>query len=252
MRVAGHCSSPLLMKQPPLSSSVCFGLTSFGRWESVQFGLAKHQVFFALLLRGKIVVPKQGAAVNRNMLRDVGADDSLPTLDMENLPEPAPQPVADADTDADQHSTDETMEPREDAAEHALPSGDDVVKPVQGSRSSSSSSSSSSSCLDDIEELAGYLFPVPRNVGGCTLRYEDCEALRYRRFILQCNQHPKCTASRTISEQHTRHLGQYGLVTYLAVWARLGESVRTKSERQWGRAQESYVGVEPVRVASKQ
>ena len=46
------------------------------------------------------------------------------------------------------------------------------------------------------------------------------------------NQLPKCTASRTISEQHTRHLGQYEPVAYLAVWARLGESVRTKSEHQ--------------------
>ena len=49
--------------------------------------------FFVLLLRGKIVAPKQGAAVHKNMLRDVGVDDSLPALDMENLPESAPQPI---------------------------------------------------------------------------------------------------------------------------------------------------------------
>ena len=131
-----------------------------------------------LVLRGKIVAPKQGAAVYRE-------DDRLPALDMENLPEPAPQPMADADKDA----------PREDA----LPLGDDDVQPVQGSRSSSSSSSSSS-CSDDIEEPA--------------------------------NQHPKYTASRMNSEQRTRHLVQYECVAHLAVWARLGDSVRTKSEHQ--------------------
>ena len=88
------------------------GINSIWSGETASF-------FCALLLRGKIVAPKQGAAVYRNMLRDVGADDSLPALDMENLPEPAPQPMADADRDADQHSSDEIMEPREDAAGRA-------------------------------------------------------------------------------------------------------------------------------------
>ena len=78
-----------------LTSSVCFGLASFGRWEWIQFGLAKQQVCFVLLLRGKTVAPKQGA-FDRNMPRDVGADESLPALDMENLPEPALQPMAGA------------------------------------------------------------------------------------------------------------------------------------------------------------
>ena len=54
------------------------------------------------------------------MLRDVGADDSLPALDMENLPVPAHQPITDADRDADQHSSDELMDTGE-AAEDALP-----------------------------------------------------------------------------------------------------------------------------------
>ena len=115
--------------------------------------------FFCALLRSKIVAPKQDTAVYRNMPREVGADDSLPALDVENLPAPAPQPMADADRDADQHSSDEIMEPRKDAAEHALPLGDDVVQPVQGSCSSSSSSSSSSTCWDNIEEPAGCAFP---------------------------------------------------------------------------------------------
>ena len=65
--------------------------------------------FFALLLRGKIVAPQQGAAVYSTMLRDVSADDSLPVLDMENLPEPAPKPMTDADRDTDQHSSNEIM-----------------------------------------------------------------------------------------------------------------------------------------------
>ena len=169
------------------------------------------------------------------MLRDVGADDSQPALDMENLPEPARQPMADADTDADQRSSDEIMEPREDA-EDALPLGDDDVQPVQGSRSSSSPSSSSS-CSDNIEEPEGCPFPVRRNIGGCKLQYEDREALReYRRFILQCNQRPKCTASRKISEQHTPHLGQYELVAYLALWARLGQSVRAPNRSTKGQS----------------
>ena len=73
--------------------------------------------------------------------------------------------------------------------------------------------------------------PLPRNVGRCKFRNEGLEALHgYRRFILQCRQHPKCTASRTVGEQRSRHLGQYELVASLAVWARLGESVRSKSE----------------------
>ena len=54
---------------------------------------------------------------------------------------------------------------------------------------------------------------------------------RYRRLILHCNRRPKCTVSRTISEQHTRQQGQYELVAYFAVWARLGEYVRTRSEQ---------------------
>ena len=107
---------------------------------------------------------------------------------------------------------------------------------------------------------------VPRNIGGWKFRYEDREALSvYQRFILQCNQHPKCTASRTISEQCMRHLGavracglpcyvgssgQYEPVAHLALWARQGESVSTKLEHQ-SRAQESYLSVEPVRVAPK-
>ena len=42
------------------------------------------------------------------------------------------------------------------------------------------------------------------------MRFEDREALRgYRRFILQCKKHPKCTASRPTSVQHSRHLEQY-------------------------------------------
>ena len=86
---------------------------------------------------------------------------------MENLPEPALQPLTDAERDADQHSSDEIMEPREDADEHALPFGDDVNQPVRGSRSSSSSSSSSPTCSDGVEELAGCPFSVPRNIGGC-------------------------------------------------------------------------------------
>ena len=53
----------------------------------------------------------------RNMLCDVVSDDRLPTLDMENLP--APQPMADANRDADQHSSDEIMEPRKDAVPRA-------------------------------------------------------------------------------------------------------------------------------------
>ena len=97
------------MEQPPLFNLV---------W--------RNNRFFAHL-RGKIVALKQVAAVYRNMLRDVGADDSLPALDMENLAEPAPQPMADAYRDTDQHSSDEIMEPKEDA-EDALPLGDDVVQ----------------------------------------------------------------------------------------------------------------------------
>ena len=113
-----------------------------------------------------------------------------------------------------------------------LPLGDHVVQPVQGSRSSNSSSSSTRS--DNNGELAGCPFPD-----------DDREALRgYPRFILQCSQHPKCTASRTISEQHSRHLEQYEL----AVCARLGVSAHFKSEHK-GRAQESNLGVEPARVA---
>ena len=93
---------------------------------------------------------------------------------------------------------------------------------------------------------------MPRNVGRCKFRYEDLEALRgYRRFILQCRQHPKCTASRTISEQRSRHLGQYEPVASLAVWALL-ESLCAPNRRPKGQSsRESYLGVGPARVASK-
>ena len=93
--MAGRWNSPLRNgAATALASSVCFA------------------IFFALLSRGKIVAPKQGAAVYRNMLRDVGADDSLPAVDVENLPEPASQPMADADRDANQRSSDEIVERR--------------------------------------------------------------------------------------------------------------------------------------------
>ena len=82
MPVAGHA----------LTSSVCFGLSSFGRWESIQFGLAKQEVF----LRFCCCEARSSCTV--------------------------PQPMADADKDADQHS-DEIMEPGEDAVD-ALPLGD--------------------------------------------------------------------------------------------------------------------------------
>ena len=148
------------------------------------------------------------------------------------------QPMADADRDADQHSFDEIMEPKEDAGEHAL---------LQSSHSSSSSSSSSS-CSDFFEELAGCPFPCRGISEDASCDIKGREALRrYRRFILQCNQHPKCTAGRTISEQHTRHLGQYEPVAYLAAWALLGlcapnRSTKGPSSRERSRCRVSASG----------
>ena len=103
-----------------------------------------------------------------------------------------------------------------------------------------------------LRNLLAVRSPCLRNIGGCKLRYEDREALRvYRRFILPCNQHPKCSASRSASSIRNT-FGQHEPVAYLAAWAHLEESVRTKSEHQRVRAQESCLGVEPARVASKQ
>ena len=164
--------------------------------------------------------------MHRNMLRDIGADYSLPALDMENFP--APQPIA----DADHHSSDEIMEPREDVAEHVLPLDDDVVQPVQGSRSSTSSSSSSSTCSDNLEEFAGCPFSVPRNIGGCKWRYDDREAL-------WCIGVTFYTA-RTISEQYPRDL-------VLPCCARsFGRVCAHQTRAPNGRAQESYLGLEPA------
>ena len=56
------------------------------------------------------------------MLLDVGADNSLPALEMENFPVPALQPVADADRDADQRSPDEIMETRRTRCHQAMTS----------------------------------------------------------------------------------------------------------------------------------
>ena len=48
--------------------------------------------FFALSLRGKIVAPKQGTAVYRNMQRDVGADDGLPASTWRTCQNQRPSP----------------------------------------------------------------------------------------------------------------------------------------------------------------
>ena len=118
MPAAGRGSSPLRNgAAATLTSNVCFGLTSFGKWELIQSGWAKQQVFFV-----------------RSCCCEARS-----SCQSSSQPCTVPQPMADADKDADQQSFDEIMEFGEDA-EDALPLGDDDVQPVQGSRSSSSSS----------------------------------------------------------------------------------------------------------------
>ena len=92
MPVAARWSSPLREMEQLPPSSVFFGLTSFGRWESIQCGLAKLQVFLRSCCESRLSRQSREGAENRNMLRDVGADDRLPALEIDNLPEPAPQP----------------------------------------------------------------------------------------------------------------------------------------------------------------
>ena len=151
--------------------------------------------------------------------------------------------MAGAYRDADPHSSDEIMEHREDATEHALPVGDDVVQAVQSSRSSSNLSS----CSANIEE------PCWLSLSSCRGISEDasCDTKTVRRCgcigVLVC----KCTASSTISEQHSRHMGHHGLVAYLAIWARLGESVRTRSEHQGAELKRTISVSRQARVASK-
>ena len=192
--------------------------------------------------RGTVVFSPRGVRLS---LSRTGSRDRAPVAPMTLCPC--------AERDADQHSSDEIMELGEDAGGHALPSSDDVVQPVQGSRSSNSSSSSSSPCSDNVEELAGCPFSVLRNIGGCMLRYEERQALRgNRRFILQCNQHPKLPGQQKDQRASYATPGAVRVCGLLCCVGSFGRVCVHQIAAQRSRAQESHLGVEPARVASKQ
>ena len=219
-------------------------------WEKGVISLSSEQPvgFWLLLLRGQIVAPKLGAAAYRKMLLD-GEDeqrqDGLPPLegleDAEVLPQ-LQDGTAVGSSDGD--SSDEVMEA---VGGHDDERSDTSDAPASASTTSSSSSSSSSSASAssnssasssasksrevEVEEVSGCPFPLPTHLEGCRLRYDDrMETLGYRRLIVFCSKHSKCTSSRNISERHSRTLGQYEPLAYLAVWAQLGAGVLNKEE----------------------
>ena len=85
MPMAGRWSSPKWSSRR-FYLQCLLRLDQIWRWESIEFALAKQQVFRAYVAR-------QDRRANAGRSYDVGASVSLPAL--ENLPEPAPQPLAD-------------------------------------------------------------------------------------------------------------------------------------------------------------
>ena len=124
---------------------------------------------------------------------------------------------------ADQHSSDETMEPRENA-EHALPFGGDVVQPVQGSRPSSSSSSSSSACSDNIEFV-----PSP-----CRGTSENASCAAHPAPEVHGRQNNQRSMLDTWSSTNMR-------LTLLCQGAELKRAVSVSSQREWLQKQQLHV-----------